>query len=203
VVNPQYSQLSYKLKKAKEKKLRIDARLLELIENNIDANISQTGQYIKKQAILKEKQTDLEMQIQQIIEQRAGKPSRIKIKDMPTGTQYNKLKYESKLFMNTIKMIAYRAETTLTSMISQYYKNAENEGRQLVQEIMQSDADLNPNYNDNTLTIVLHSLSTPRANKAAEKLCAQLNDTQTIYPKTCLKLIFKTFYNDFATGQKS
>jgi hypothetical protein len=203
VVNPQYSQLSYKLKKAKEKKLRIDARLLELIENNIDANISQTGQYIKKQAILKEKQTDLEMQIQQIIEQRASKPSRIKIKDMPTGTQYNKLKYESKLFMNTIKMIAYRAETILTSMISQYYKNAENEGRQLVQEIMQSDADLNPNYNDNTLTIVLHSLSTPRANKAAEKLCAQLNDTQTIYPKTCLKLIFKTFYNDFATGQKS
>jgi hypothetical protein len=100
-------------------------------------------------------------------------------------------------------MIAYRAETTLTGMITQYYKNAENEGRQLVQEILQSDADLEPNYNDNTLTITLHSLSTPRANKAAEKLCSQLNDTQTIYPQTCLKLIFKTFSNDFAMGHES
>lgn len=52
--------------------------------------------------------------------------------------------------MNTIKMIAYRAETTLTEMISQYYKNTENVGRQLIQKIMQSNADLEPNYNDNT-----------------------------------------------------
>lgn len=46
-------------------------------------------------------------------------------------------------------------------------------------------------------------MSTPRANKAVEKLCIQLNDTQTTYPKTCLKLIFKTVSNDFAIGHES
>jgi len=203
VVNPLYSRLSYKLKKLKEKKSRIDARLLELIEKNIDDNLSQTGQYLRQQSSLKEKQTDIETQIQQIIQQRADTTSRIKLKDMPKETCYNKLKYESKLFMNTIKMVAYRAESALVNMISPYYKNVNKDGRQLVQEILKSDADLIPDYQNNTLTVTLHTLSTPRANLAVDKLCLLLNETQTIYPQTNLMLIFKTYSDNFTTGHES
>jgi hypothetical protein len=201
VVNQLYSQLSYKLKKLREKKARIDARLLELLEKTIDAHLSHTGQYIKQQASLREKQAHFEVQIQQIIQERTSVPSRIKLKDMPKETRYNKLKYESKLFMNTIKMIAYRAETALVNMISPYYKNVEKDGRQVVQEILTNDADLIPDYLNNTLTIAIHPLSTPGKNQAIENICHLLNETQTIYPQTNLRLIFKTYLNNFASSQ--
>ncbi len=35
-----------------------------------------------------------------------------------------------------------------------------------------------PGYENRTLTIKLHSLSTPRANQAVKELCSLLNQTQ-------------------------
>ena len=64
--------------------------------------------------------------------------------------------------------------------------------RMLVKEIIKSDADLIPDYKNKTLTVRLHSLSTPRANKAVLELCKVLNETETLYPNTNLKLIYKT-----------
>jgi hypothetical protein len=42
------------------------------------------------------------------------------------------------------------------------------------------------------LTVTLHSLATPRDNQAAHQLCQLLTETETIYPNTDLKLIYKT-----------
>ncbi|MDW7681486.1 MAG: hypothetical protein SCK70_13050 [bacterium] len=99
--------------------------------------------------------------------------------------------HDIKLFINTIKMIAYRAETAVANLMAPYYKKSENEIRMLVKEIIKSEADLIPDYESKTLTVRLHSLSTPRANQTAENLCKLLNETETIYPNTELKLIYK------------
>jgi hypothetical protein len=197
VVNPLYSQLSYKLKKIREKKARVDAKLYIALEKNIDANIGQFPELLASQAALKDKQSELDNLIEDILNQRQQVPSRIKLKDMPENKRYNKLKHESKLFINTIKMIAYRAETSLLNTIKPYYKNSGKDGRQIIKEILTSDADLIPDYFNNTLTLRIHSLSTNRANFALEKICNMLNETETIYPQTNLKLIFKTVLTHF------
>ena len=62
----------------------------------------------------------------------------------------------------------------------------------LLKEMFSADADMIPDYQSKTLTIVLHSMSTPRANQAVAKLCLFLNETQTIYPYTELKMVYKT-----------
>ncbi len=54
------------------------------------------------------------------------------------------------------------------------------------------DADMIPNYQNNILRIRLHSLSTPRANKAANKLCDFLNETETLFPTTNMRLVYET-----------
>ena len=110
---------------------------------------------------------------------------------MPEDSRYQRLKTESKLFMNVIKMIAYRAETAVVNLLMPYYKSSHKQGRMLVKEIIQSDADLIPDYGNNTLTVRLHMLSTPRANRAVTELCKILNDTETVYPNTNLKLIYE------------
>jgi hypothetical protein len=76
--------------------------------------------------------------------------------------------------------------------LSEHYKATKKEGRQIFKEIFTTDADMIPDYQNNTLTIRLHSLSTPMANQAVKQLCAFLNQTETLFPNTNLRLIYKT-----------
>jgi hypothetical protein len=61
----------------------------------------------------------------------------------------------------------------------------------LVKQIIRNNADLIPDYENKTLTVVLHTLSAPRFNHAASQLAEALNQTETIFPGSNLKLIFK------------
>lgn len=79
----------------------------------------------------------------------------------------------------------------MANVLGDYLVNAKDEKRMLVKQIIQNNADLIPNYEDKTLTVVLHSLSAPRFNLAAAKLAEVLNQTQTIFPGSDLRLIFK------------
>ena len=94
--------------------------------------------------------------------------------------------------MNIIKMIAYRAETALFNLIKPYYNNNDEEGRQIIQSMLSSNADLQPDYQNNLLTVTIHSQPTQRANKALKHLCEELNQTETNYPNTNLKLVFNS-----------
>jgi hypothetical protein len=111
---------------------------------------------------------------------------------MPKGKRYNKLIQESKKLMNAIVMIDYRAESALYNILSEFYKDAKKDRRQILQEIFTCDADMIPDYHNHILTIRLHSLSTPRANRAANKLCDFLNQTETLFPSTNMRLVYET-----------
>lgn len=195
VVNPPYSRLSHQIKKEKEKKVRIDARLFEKIIQNADAPMPEVATFLEQQSKLKEKQEQHQNKIDQLNEERKKIAARIKIKDMDKDKQYNRLKKESKYFINIIKMIAFRAETALYRQIAPFYKNTDKDGRMIIKEIMNTPADMLPDNNNQTLTIRLHPLSTPRANEAAKKLCGILNETKTKYPDTNLTLFYETIFN--------
>jgi hypothetical protein len=147
---------------------------------------------LEQQSQLQEAIVGYEQQIRQLREELERTPKRVKIKDMPDSCRYNKLKTESKLFMNAIRMIVYRAETAVANLLAPHYARSSEEIRMLVKEIIKSDADLTPDYDDKTLTVRLHSLSTPRANAAVKKLCTTLNETETLFPGTDLRLVYKT-----------
>ena len=192
VVNTEYTKLSSQIKKLREKKARVHAKLFAIIEENLDAPVECFGEIIEKQKRWKEKQKELEFSIKQAIELRKSVPSRIALKDMPENIKYKPLKKESKIFMNIIKMISYWAETALFNIIKPFYKNADKDGRQLIKDIFTADADMIPDYANNTITVQLHSLSAPRANRVVHQMCQLLNDTETFYPNTNLKLVYKT-----------
>lgn len=191
VVNPPYRQMSQRLKKEKEKTARLKAKLYPLTEQSIEATIDQMPDLIIKQTALIEQIETHQQAEQQLEEQRSKIPARIKLKEMPFQTRYNKLKQESKVLMNVIKMICYRAETAVANELGAYLLNAKDEKRMLVKQIIQNNADLVPDYKNKTLTVVLHTLSAPRYNQAAAKLADILNQTETIFPGTDLQLTFK------------
>ncbi|MCK5539187.1 MAG: hypothetical protein KAI79_20360, partial [Bacteroidales bacterium] len=89
------------------------------------------------------------------------------------------------------KMICYRAETSFAVLFSDDYKKKTNEMRTLAKNIIKTKANIIPDYNNNTLTVELYSLATPRDNKAVINICKILNDTETVFPRTNLKIIYK------------
>ena len=87
-------------------------------------------------------------------------------------------------------MICYRAETTVAALLNSEIYTKQEEIRSLVKSIIKSRGDIFPNYTQKTLTIKIYTLSNPRDNRALEKLCELLTDSQTIYPGTELRLIY-------------
>jgi len=191
VVNPSYKQLNNDIKKLREKQNRLKAKFYQIIEKNLHSDPDKMKNDLQNHSELKQEIKVYQIDIDQKLKQRSQTSYYIQLKDMSAEKRYNKLKTESKLFMNTIKMIAYRAETVVANLLAPFYKRAEDEIRMLVKEIIKSDTDLIPDYQNNILTVRLHSLSTPKANNTALELCKILNDTETIYPNTDLKLVYK------------
>ena len=191
IVNPPHRKLTQQIKKLKEKTNRLRADFVILTEKSIDAELTMIAGIESKQAQLIESIEANEQQVLQLKTEKDKLPSHIKVIDMPEHTRYNKLKSESKLLMNIIKMICYRAETSVANILANYLMDNDDK-RMLVKQIIQNNADIYPDYENNTLTITLHSLSAPRFNKAAELLAELLNQTEINFPNTNLRLIYKT-----------
>ena len=192
VVNREYSNFSYKLKKLRERKARCQAKLYALVEENIEGEMEQAGKNIEKQLYFRHRIESLEAEEQEILAQRAQHPYKISIGEMSKHARYNKLKTESKHLQNIIKIICYRAETAIANLLTAHYRKSSNEIRALVKSIIFAKADLYPDYYTNTLTVRLNSLVTPGDNMAARKICQVLNDYEEVFPGIKLKLVFKT-----------
>jgi hypothetical protein len=190
-VNPQYRKLTHQLKKLREKIQRIEAKFYPLVLLAIDQPLDYLPEITNKQIEYKEKIDVLKTQENELKNQRAKIMPRVKICQMPKQERYDKLKTESKLLMNVIKMICYRAESSVSQWIMPHLAKAENEKRMVVKQIINAKADLKPDYEFKTLTVTLHSLSAARFNIAARELAKLLSQTETIFPGTDLKMIFE------------
>ncbi|MBI5595095.1 MAG: helix-turn-helix domain-containing protein [Elusimicrobia bacterium] len=130
----------------------------------------------------------LRLKCQRLKERISTLPERIAAMDAE-GPQIVKLDPETKHLTDTIKMLAYRAETVLVGLLNdKAYARTEEEGRALVREILRTPADVMPDEGAGVLRVRLHGLANPRSNAAAASLCAKLNEVAVCYPGTELVL---------------
>ena len=92
--------------------------------------------------------------------------------------------------MQTLRMLAYRAETCMAAELAPELDNPDT-ARSLLKALFQSDASLLPDPAAGTLTVrLLHQAS--RAHDAAlTPLLAKLNRTRTVFPGTQLRLVYE------------
>ncbi|MCF6357847.1 MAG: hypothetical protein L3J54_08580 [Draconibacterium sp.] len=126
-------------------------------EDNVNDGIDSTNRYLKKQITVSQELEDLIHQEEIELVKRKQVPYKIKIDDMPENVKYNKLNLESKRFQNIIKMICFRAETSFANLLSKYYNKSINEKRAIVKSIINSHADIIPDYQNNKLIVRLYS----------------------------------------------
>jgi hypothetical protein len=118
-------------------------------------------------------------------------PKRVAVKEIVDGAEIVRLAPEAKHLTDSIKMLAYRAETALARLLAGHYARTEDEGRALIREMLLSDADILPDPTQQRLVVRLHSLANPRSNAALATLCETLNALAVVYPGTHLRLVYE------------
>jgi hypothetical protein len=118
-------------------------------------------------------------------------PARVPVREVMDGEPIVRLERERKIITDTLKMVAYRAETQLANLVGPLLPYRDDEARKFMRQVFGLPADLLPDYEQATLVVRLHSMATPRDNRALAALCGVLNDLETCYPGTNLRLVFE------------
>jgi hypothetical protein len=146
--------------------------------------------YQQKQAQLQEHIEHLGQQIEQLKQQRKKTPHHVRVVELPEGERFQRLLPERKQFLDTIKLISYRAETSMASVVREVMTRGDDT-RALLRQIYNTEADLFPDVESKTLTVCLHHLTQAVHDQALRHLCDELNATETVFPGTDLRLIYK------------
>ncbi len=143
------------------------------------------------QAKLGRQITALEAKCRRLKARLAGLPQRVPVTAVLDEAEIVKLAPEAKHLTDTIKMVAFRAETALVRALRPGYARTEDEGRALIREMLLTSADIVPQPDDHRLVVRLHSLANPRSNTALASLCQTLNALEVHYPGTDLQLVYQ------------
>jgi hypothetical protein len=128
--------------------------------------------------------------LDQLQKKRKQTPRQIPVKDLPEQDRFTRLRMERKRFLDTIKMIAYRAETSMASTAREKLARSDD-ARALLRQIYNTEVDLIADLNAKTLTVCLHHLTQAAHDAAVRYLCEELTATETTFPGTDLRLVYK------------
>jgi hypothetical protein len=115
-------------------------------------------------------------------------PARLPLAEARAGEEPVRLFTERKHLTNVLKLVAYQIESDLVNQIRPHYARAEDEGRTLIQTALQSAATIEPG--DRELRVTLSPLSSAHRSHAVAALCVGLNQTDTRFPGTNLRMRF-------------
>jgi hypothetical protein len=189
VVNPEWRKLDSQIRSKIGQRHRQAAQFAALALSEDPTNSEVQG-FQQRKAYLREDIEALDLQINQLKQSRKDTPHHIPVKLLPPEDRFTRLRTERKHFVDTIKMIAYRAESSMASLLREHIARADD-ARTLLRQIFDTEADLTPDLFTNTLTVRIHHLTHAAHDQAIEKLLTELNLTKTIFPGTHLTLVFK------------
>jgi hypothetical protein len=144
----------------------------------------------QKKANLKEGIEQQEAIVNTLKKARKETPRHIDVRDLPEDQKFKQLSTQSKHLIDTLKMTAYRAETAMANSLRENMTRPD-EARTLLCALYKTEADLLPDIEKQTLTIRLHHMANIVSDNVIEKLCTELNATETRFPRTNLRMMFK------------
>ena len=189
IVNPRYRALDGQIRSLAAK---LSRRLAKFGAMNLKGDIeaARVEQFVENKATLQEEIETFQTELGQLKHARKEVPHHITLAELPKNEQFDQLGTQSKHLVDTIKMIAYRAETALANLLREHLSHPD-EARRMLQTLFITEADLLPDYDQGTLTVRLHHLANRRSDNAIQKLCDELNATETCFPATKLRLVLK------------
>lgn len=191
VVNPMWREKD-RLRNSTRNKLRYRRSRFAELTMNPEAEVDETKhvKWLKKKAELLEEIQGYENQLEQLKREIKDIPKHITWKELKESDKFYKLKTGRKRLTDNVRMIAYRAETAMVSLLMDKTVTSPD-ARSILQDLFVTEADLLPEFFNKTLKIRIHGSSTPATNRAISRLLAELNTAEINYPGTELKLYYE------------
>jgi hypothetical protein len=148
---------------------------------------AETAAYLVRAADYQQRFDAIEAQIVSLNAQLRATAKRVRLCSLSEADRPRVISPHRQRFITTIKLIAYRAESAICSILRPLLSHAE-ESRSLAQTIWKQPGDLVPDHQNKTLTVRLHHFPSPQTSRNVEQLFNHLNQTDVEYPGTGLRL---------------
>ena len=186
VVNPAWRELDRQSRSVKGKLTQRQARFAAVVLKS-EANEAETAQWEQQKADLREQIEQLEHEVDALKEQMIGTPRHLAWDEFPADAKFQRLAPSRKRLTDTVKLVAYRAETAMSDVLREEIRR-QDDSRSLLRDLFRSDADIIPHSTDRVLEVRLHTLASPRLNRSVRHLLEHLNAAETTYPGTEFRL---------------
>lgn len=188
VVNPARRELDRQSRSVKSKLTQRQARFAALTLHP-QAEASEIAKWEREKGDLQEEIEQLEHELTVLKERMQSTPKHLEWDDLPEGDKFERLAPSRKRLTDTVKLVAYRAETAMATIVREELSHAD-EARALLRDLFRSDADLYPDEAAGVLEVRIHTLANPRSNRAVQHLLDHLNAAEFVYPGTTLRLTY-------------
>lgn len=182
VINPAWRECDRAVAKAR--------RQVQKAQVRVAASSQDDGAAIQAKAEAVAALQRAEEDLTQLRNRRKDTPRKVTLDSLPAGQRPTELRPLSKMFCDTVKMIAYRAETAMVVLLRRHLTK-EAEARALIRELFVSSADIIPDEKAGTLTIKIHRMTNPAHDRAIAKLLDDLNQQEFHHPETGAKMVYQ------------
>ncbi len=189
VVNPDYRRLDAQVRR---KQAQLTRKLAAFSAMGLKGEIEprKVAAFEHKKAQLQEQIEGLTQELAELKNQRKALQRHLTLAELPEQQRFQQLSTQGKHLIDTIKMVAYRAETAMAQMAREKMRR-EDDARSLLRALYSTEADLLPDENAGTLTVRVHHQANRCADEVIRYLCNELNQTETVFPGTNLRLVYE------------
>jgi transposase len=191
VPNPAVKKKKLELSRIKAKLTKAEQAYGQKAHDNSEQKRRTVRGFKISHAELGRKIKKLRSECEQLSSEIKDLPSRVPVRETMAGEPIVQLERERKIITDTIKMVAYRAETQLANLVGPMLPCRGDEARKFMRQVFELPADLYPEYEQGKLIVRLHGMTTPRDNRALSSLCNVLNTLGVCYPDTNLRLVLE------------
>lgn len=191
VINPAWRQFN-RLRNSLQNKLRYRrARFAEMtIHPETREKPAKYHKWFTKKSDLLEEIENYEHELEEIKLKLKNVKKHIIWKELENIDKFHRLLPGRKRLMDTIRMIAYRAETSMVRLITGPQVNS-SDARKLLQDLFVTEADILPDLKNKKLRVRVHNASRPAANRALYRLFEKLNQAEIKYPGTDYRVVYE------------
>jgi hypothetical protein len=182
VINPLWREADKTVSAARQNVRKLHAKLGACSALEGGADIEQKAVYLHDIQVA-------QTYLQEARAKRKAVARKVTLDSLPAADRPTQLLPLNKMLCDTVKMVAYRAETALVALLRRHL-NKEDEARALVRALFVSSADLVPDARDKTLTVKIHRMASPVHDRAIAALLADLNKLNFCHPETGDRLVY-------------
>jgi len=144
-----------------------------------------------KQAKAKEAIERLEKECDQLTARINDMEKRVPLKSIRDANKIVHHEGERKTITQLIKVVAYRSESCLASIVEPFFARHDDEVRAFLKAAFRLPGDIIPDYERHELRVRLYGLANNRSQQALIALCEYMNTQQMKYPGTNLRLVYE------------